>query len=113
MALSMTESGQGAAAATWAILRRDLRISLRERGDLLQPVLFFIIVVSLFPLSVSPDSSLLREAGAGIIWVAALLATLLALDSMFRPDFEDGSLELLALSPHPLTLLVLGKALAH
>ncbi|MGI9319717.1 MAG: heme exporter protein CcmB, partial [bacterium] len=83
------------------------------RGDMLQPVLFFIIVVSLFPLSVTPDPVLLMQTGPGIIWVAALLATLLALDGIFRPDYEDGTLEQLVLSPHPLSLLVLAKTLAH
>ncbi len=97
----------------WSLLRRDLSIALRERGSLAQPVLFFIVVVTLFPLSVAPDPVLLRSAGPGIIWVAALLATMLALDSMFRPDFDDGTLEQIALSPHPLSMLVLAKAVAH
>lgn len=100
-------------SAMKALVRRDLMIALRERGDMLQPVLFFIIVVSLFPLSVTPDKTLLMQAGPGIIWVAALLATLLALDGIFRPDHEDGTLEQLVLSPHPLSLLVLAKTLAH
>ena len=100
-------------SAVWSLLRRDLRIALRERSDLAQPVLFFVVVVSMFPLSVTPDQQLLQNAGPGIIWVAALLATLLALDSIFRPDFDDGSLEQIALSPHPLSLLVLAKAVAH
>ena len=97
----------------WSLLRRDLRIALRERNDLVQPVLFFVVVVSLFPLSMTPDRLLLQNSGPGIIWVAALLATLLALDSIFRPDYEDGSLEQIALSPQPLSLLVLAKAVAH
>ena len=96
-----------------SMLRRDLRIALRERTDMAQPVLFFVVVVSLFPLSATPDQQLLRTAGPGIIWVAALLSTLLALDSIFRPDYEDGSLEQLALGPHPLSLLVLAKTVAH
>ena len=96
-----------------ALLRRDLRIALRERSDLAQPVLFFLVVVSMFPLSVTPEKTLLQSAGPGIIWVAALLATLLALDSILRPDFEDGTLEQIALSPHPLSMLVLTKAVAH
>jgi heme exporter protein B len=100
-------------SAMMTLVRRDLIIAMRERGDMLQPVLFFIIVVSLFPLSVTPDKTLLMQAGPGIIWVAALLATLLALDGIFRPDHEDGTLEQLVLSPHPLSLLVLAKTLAH
>jgi len=114
----MTDHDQASSARSlWSgflsLLRRDLRIALRERNDLVQPVLFFVVVVSLFPLSVAPDRQLLQDAGPGIIWVSALLATLLALDSMFRPDYEDGSLEQLALSPQPLSLLVLAKAAAH
>lgn len=114
----MTDHDQASSAQSlWSgfrsLLRRDLRIALRERNDLVQPVLFFVVVVSLFPLSVAPDRQLLQDAGPGIIWVSALLATLLALDSMFRPDYEDGSLEQLALSPQPLSLLVLAKAAAH
>jgi heme exporter protein B len=97
----------------WSLLARDLKIALRERSDVAQPVLFFLVVVSLFPLSAAPDPQLLRNVGPGIIWVSALLATLLALDSIFRPDYEDGSLEQIALSPHPLSLLVLAKAIAH
>ena len=100
-------------SALRAVVYREMLSSFRRRGDLLQPVLFFIIVVSLFPLSVTPDENLLLRTGAGIVWVAALLATLLALDTMFRPDFEDGSLEQLLLSPQPLSLLVGGKMLSH
>lgn len=109
----MNENTVSTMSAMKALVRRDLMIALRERGDMLQPVLFFIIVVSLFPLSVTPDKTLLMQAGPGIIWVAALLATLLALDGIFRPDHEDGTLEQLVLSPHPLSLLVLAKTLAH
>ena len=75
--------------------------------------MFFVIVVTLFPLGVGPDGSLLAEIAPGVIWVAALLATLLALDGLFRDDYIDGSLEQLLLSPQPLTVLVLAKTLAH
>ena len=109
----MTDHSISTLSAMSALIRRDILIALRERSDLLQPVLFFIIVVSLFPLSVTPDRTLLVQAGPGIIWVAALLATLLALDGIFRPDHEDGTLEQLVLSPHPLSLLVLAKTAAH
>ena len=109
----MTDHSISTLSAMNALIRRDILIALRERSDLLQPVLFFIIVVSLFPLSVTPDRTLLMQAGPGIIWVAALLATLLALDGIFRPDHEDGTLEQLVLSPHPLSLLVLAKTAAH
>ncbi len=109
----MSEHQASLTPAMLAIVRRDLLISLRTRGDILLPVLFFIVVVSLFPMSVTPAPELLRETGPGIIWVAALLATLLALDGIFRPDYDDGSLEQLSLSPHPLSMLVLAKAIAH
>ncbi len=105
--------GTGLGQAMIAIARRDLLISLRSRGEILLPVLFFIIVVSLFPLSITPDPTLLGKFGPGIIWVAALLATLLALDGVFRPDYEDGTLEQLALGPHPLSMMVLAKSVAH
>ncbi len=96
-----------------AVLRRDLRLSVRQKQDLLNPLLFFVMVVALFPLGVSPESEFLREAGAGILWVGALLATLLSLDHLFRFDYEDGTLEQMALQPQPLFVLVLAKTLAH
>lgn len=96
-----------------AVLHRDLRLSVRQKQDLLNPLLFFVMVVALFPLGVSPESDFLREAGAGILWVGALLATLLSLDHLFRFDYEDGTLEQLALQPQPLFVLVLAKTLAH
>jgi len=96
-----------------ALGRRDLALSIRARGDMLQPVIFFVIVVSLFPLTVTPEPALIRAVAPGIIWVAALLATLLAMDGLFRTDYDDGSLEQLVLSPAPLSLLVVGKTIAH
>ncbi|MCW9023136.1 MAG: heme exporter protein CcmB [Gammaproteobacteria bacterium] len=99
--------------AFFTMLKRDLTLALRTRSEIANPLLFFIIVVSLFPLAVSPEESLLRTMAPGIIWVAALLATMLSLDSIFRSDFEDGSLEQMLLSPQPIALLVLGKIMAH
>jgi heme exporter protein B len=96
-----------------AVLKRDLTIAYRRKQDLANPLVFFIIAVSLFPLGVSPDKSFLQEAGAGVVWVAALLATLLSLDGLFKSDFEDGSLEQYVLCPQPLFLVVLGKVIAH
>ncbi|RMM35871.1 Heme exporter protein B [Pseudomonas syringae pv. berberidis] len=75
--------------------------------------MFFALVIALFPLAIGPDTQLLQALSPGLLWVAALLAVLLSLDGLFRGDFEDGSLEQWVLSPHPLTLLVLGKVLAH
>jgi len=99
--------------ALLAVVRRDLRIAFRRLADLASPLMFFAIVITLFPLAISPEPAVLRQIGPGVLWVAALLATLLALNTLFRSDFDDGSLEQLALSTHPLPLLVFGKILAH
>lgn len=95
------------------VLKRDLTLAYRRRQDLVNPMIFFVIVVSLFPLGVSPEKTFLQASGAGVVWVAALLATLLSLDSLFRSDYEDGSLEQLILTPQPLFLIVLAKILSH
>ncbi len=99
--------------AFFTILKRDLTLAYRTRTEVVNPLLFFIIVISLFPLAVSPDPMVLQSLAPGVIWVAALLATLLSLDSMFRSDFDDGALEQMLLSVHPVSVLVLGKVLAH
>jgi len=96
-----------------ALLRRDLMLAYRHRSQLANPLLFFTIVVSLFPLGLDPDPALLETIAPGVIWVAALLAAMLSLDGIFRSDFDDGSLEQLLLTPHPLPLLVLAKVAAH
>jgi len=96
-----------------AILRRDLRLAWRSPGDSATVVLFFVLTVVLFPFGVGPAAEILARIATGVIWVMALLASLLSLDRLFREDSEDGSLDLLALSPAPLELLVLGKVLAH
>ncbi|MEL0169125.1 MAG: heme exporter protein CcmB [Pseudomonadaceae bacterium] len=97
----------------WQLLRREWQLTWRRPGEVLNPLVFFAIVITLFPLAVGPEPELLRRMASGVIWVAALLATLLSLDGLFRSDFEDGSLEQWVLSPHPLTLLVLVKVLHH
>ncbi len=99
--------------ACWWIARRDLLLVLRHRSDAANPLLFFLMVASIFPLGIGPEANTLQQIAPGIIWIAALLATLLSLESIFRSDFDDGSLEQLILSPHPLPLLVLAKTLAH
>lgn len=99
--------------AFFAIIRRDLLLALRRRAEMANPLLFFVLVVTLFPLAVGAQPNLLRAIAPGVIWVAALLAALLSLDSLFRSDFEDGSLEQMLLSPHSLSVLVLGKIIAH
>jgi heme exporter protein B len=103
----------GAAAAFRLMLRRELALSFRRRDQLLQPLVFFLIVTTLFPLSLSVQLSLLREMAPGVLWVAALLASLLSLDALFKNDADDGTLEQLALSGQGLTVLVMAKTLAH
>jgi heme exporter protein B len=95
------------------IVRRDLMIAFRHRDDIINPLLFFVIVVTLFPLGVGPESTTLSRIAPGIIWVAALLATLLSLDRLFKSDYADGSLEQMLLSPQPIFILVLAKIVAH
>lgn len=99
--------------AMLALLRRDLLLSYRARGDVVNPLIFFALIIVLFPLATSPEPGVLRLLAPGIIWVAALLATLLSLDQLFQSDYDDGSLEQLILSPHPLALLALSKIIAH
>lgn len=99
--------------AFYLVLKRDLTIALRHRDDIINPLVFFIIVVSLFPLGIGPEQSTLTRIAPGIIWVAALLATLLSLDRLFKSDHNDGSLEQMLLSPHPIFILVLAKIFAH
>lgn len=99
--------------AVWAIIRRDLLLAFRRRAEMANPLLFFVMVVTLFPLAVGAQPNLLQAMAPGVIWVSALLAALLSLDGLFRSDFEDGSLEQLLLSPHPLSVLILGKIFSH
>lgn len=100
-------------SAFWAILRRDITVTLRRRSQWLNPVLFFVIVVSLFPLGVGPEANTLQQIGPGVIWVGALLATLLSLDTLFTADHADGTLEQMTMTPQPLSVLSLAKIIAH
>lgn len=100
-------------SALAAVLRRDLRLAWRSPGDSANVVLFFVLTAVLFPFGVGPAAEILSRISVGVIWVMALLAALLSLDRLFREDAEDGNLDLLALSPAPLELLVLGKVFAH
>ncbi|MBT3042895.1 MAG: heme exporter protein CcmB [Candidatus Thiodiazotropha sp. (ex Codakia orbicularis)] len=95
------------------LLKRDLVLAYRRRAELANPMLFFILVTAMFPLGIGNDPKLIEVVGPGVIWVAALLAALLSLDSMFRSDYDDGSLEQFMLSAHPVSILVLAKILAH
>lgn len=95
------------------ILGRDITLAMRRRTEVLTSLFFFIIVVSLFPLGVGSEKALLHQMGPGVVWVAALLASMLALERLFEGDFQDGALEQMLLTPQPLAILVLGKVLAH
>ena len=95
------------------LLKRDLTLAIRHRAEMINPLLFFVLVTSLFPLGIGANPNLLQAIGPGVIWVAALLAALLSLEGIFRSDFEDGTLEQLLLSSHPVSVLVLAKVLAH
>ena len=99
--------------AILAAARRDLLLALRRKSEVLTALFFFVIVSSLFPLGIGPEPVLLKKIAPGVLWVAALLATLLGLPRLFAADHQDGTLEQMALSPEPLVLLVSGKILAH
>ena len=96
-----------------ATLKRDLMVAYKRKNDIFNPFMFFLIVCSLFPIGISPDPVRLGEIASGVLWISALLASLLAMDSLYQNDFEDGSLEQLLISPHPLYFLVLAKNIAH
>jgi heme exporter protein B len=95
------------------MMRRELLLAFRQRAELVNAVLFYSFIVVLFPLAIGAQANLIAKVAPAIIWVAALLSVLLSIDRTFRSDFEDGTLEQLILSVHPLSLLVLGKILAH
>ncbi len=95
------------------IFKRDLVIAFRRRSEIIHPLIFFVMVISLFPLAIGDDKVLLQKIAPAIIWVTALLATMLSLDNLFRSDFEDGSLEQMTLLKTPLSLLVTAKITAH
>jgi heme exporter protein B len=100
-------------SACLAIVGRDLRVAVRRRADVLTTLFFFVIAASLFPLGAGPEPERLREIGPGVVWVAALLASMLALGRLFASDFADGTLEQMALAPQPLSVLVLAKVGGH
>lgn len=95
------------------IIRRDLLQAFRNRSDIVTTLFFFVMVASLFPLAVSPDPVVLRQLGPGVLWVAALLACMLSLARLFALDYADGTLEQLVISPNSLSVLALGKIVAH
>lgn len=106
-------SDMSIASAFIGIVRRDLRLAMRRKSDMLTTLFFFVIVVSLFPLGIGPEMGTLRTIAPGLLWVAALLATMLSLGRLFEQDYLDGTLEQIALSPAPLGVLVTGKVIAH
>lgn len=95
------------------VVRRELRLALRRKGDVLNVLIFFVVVASLFPLGVGPEPSQLRAMAAGVVWIAALLAAVLSLPRLFAADYADGTLEQMLVSPQPLIVIVLAKAAAH
>jgi len=96
-----------------AVVKRDLLLAFKRPGDMLNPLFFFAMVSTLFPLAIGPAGEQLRALGPGVVWVAALLSVLLSLNSLYLSDLEDGSLDQLILSPQPLPLIALGKTVAH
>lgn len=113
MSDSVVGSQSSTLAAFLATLRRDLLIAFKKKHDMVNPFMFFLIVATLFPIGISPEPERLAEIAAGVLWIAALLASLLAMDNLYRADYEDGSLEQMLLSPHPLFFLVLAKNISH
>jgi heme exporter protein B len=103
----------GLLTAVVAVARRDLLLAWKRPGDVLNPLFFFAMVATLFPLAVGPSNEQLEFSGPGVLWAAALLAMLLSLNSLFVSDFEDGSLDQILVSPQPLPALALGKSMAH
>ena len=106
-------SQPGMLAALREIIRRDILLALRRRSDVTTTVLFFIMVASLFPLGVGPEPAVLRTIAPGVLWVAALLSSLLSLGRLFTADYVDGVLEQMLLIPQPLSVLIIGKVTAH
>lgn len=103
----------GVTGVMQAVIRRDLTLAWRRRADLFISVLFFVIVASLFPLGIGPEPQLLRAIGPGVVWVAALLASMLALSRLFAGDYADGTLEQMLLSATPLSVIVIAKVIGH
>lgn len=113
MTAAATSIQTSTGAAFLATLQRDLLIAYKRKNDVVNPFMFFLIVATLFPIAISPEPERLAEIAAGVLWISALLAAMLSMDNLFRADFEDGSLEQLLLSPHPLYFMVLAKNLSH
>jgi len=111
--MSQSLKSIGLAQVMLSVLKREVALGMRQKGEVLTPLMFFMVVASLFPLGVGAESNLLLRMAPGVLWVSALLAAMLSLQRMFSTDYADGSLEQMVLSSTPLGLLVLAKALAH
>lgn len=109
----MVQPAAGPFAVFRTIIKRDLVMAIRRPGQFLNPLMFFIIVITLFPLGIGPDSETLKQIAPGLLWVSALLALMLSLESLFAIDYRDGTLEQLILSGQPLSVIALAKVLAH
>jgi heme exporter protein B len=109
----MTGEVPGMLAGLLGLVRRDLFLAWKRPGDILNPLFFFVMVAALFPLAIGPSPEQLEFSGPAVLWVAALLAMLLSLNSLFLSDFEDGSLDQMLVSPVPLPALALGKSITH
>ncbi|MDH3553674.1 MAG: heme exporter protein CcmB, partial [Gammaproteobacteria bacterium] len=109
----MTGDAPAMLAGMLGVIRRDLLLAWKRPGDILNPLFFFVMVAALFPLAVGPSPEQLEFSGPAVLWVAALLAMLLSLNSLFLSDFEDGSLDQMLVSPVPLPALALGKSIMH
>lgn len=103
----------GPGGVLMAVLRREIALAVRQKGEVLTPLVFFVVIASLFPLGIGPESALLLRMAPGVLWVSALLAAMLSLQRLFATDYADGSLEQMVLSSTPLSLLVAAKALSH
>ena len=99
--------------AVGAVIKRDLLLAYRFRAELINPLAFFVMVITLFPLALGAEIALLKRIAPAIIWVAALLASLMSIENLFRADYDDGSLELMVMTPHPLSILVMAKVMGH
>lgn len=109
----MTHAAESPERGVLVAFQRDLKLAFRSKGEVIQALVFFVIVVSLFPLAIGAESALLKRVAPGVVWVAALLAVLLTLPRLFASDYADGTLEQLVMSPYPLATIVAGKTLAH
>ena len=111
--LSTSKNPLGLISVLWLVFKREVSLAMRHKGDVLMPLVFFVLIASLFPLAVGPENAQLQRMGPGVLWVSALLSAMLSLQRLFATDYADGSLEQMALSTTPLVLLVVARIGAH